>query len=104
MGHPENIALTARTHVISVRHQLSCQLGEESVVLNLESGLYWGMNPLGARIWELLREECSIADLCERIVGEYDVETEECLGDLLELLREMVDAGLVEVRGGDLSS
>jgi hypothetical protein len=77
---------------------VSADLEGEAVVLNLESGTYYGLNEVGARIWQLVQEPRSIASICLVLVDEFDVSQEECERDVLAILNEMQAQALIEVR------
>jgi Coenzyme PQQ synthesis protein D (PqqD) len=96
MGTP----LSVESVVVAASEQVSCPLGEESAILNLKNSVYYGLDPVGARVWNLLREARSVGALRDTLLDEYDVEVERCERDLLELLEKMRGEGLIEVRGG----
>ncbi len=86
------------TAIISpAKDQIASELGGEAVILNLASGMYYGLNEVGARIWELIQQPCTFASILEHLVAEYDVQSEVCEQDLIKLLVEMKDACLIEV-------
>ncbi len=85
--------------VVAAKDQVFCDLAEEAVILNLQSGVYYGLNSLGARVWSLIQEPRTVSELQGVILEEYEVEPERCERDLLALLRKLVDAGLVELKG-----
>jgi Coenzyme PQQ synthesis protein D (PqqD) len=91
-------ALTRTTTVVAVNDQVSCTLEDEAVVLHLGKGMYYGLNPVGATVWNALQQPKTIAELVTIVTGEFDVEEARCEGDLLTLLGELEDAGLIEVR------
>jgi hypothetical protein len=70
-------------------------VGAETVILDLESGTYFGLDPVGARIWQLLSEGQSLADICAAIQSEYDVGAADAEKDLVTLVDELVAQGLV---------
>ena len=92
--------ISPETLVVAVKEQMSTSLGEEAVILQLKKGVYYGLNPLGARIWELLKEPRTVRDIKEVILAEYEVGPEQCEQDLLRLLKELAAHGLIEVRRG----
>jgi hypothetical protein len=49
------------------------QVGDETVILDLASGTYYGLDAVGARIWQLLGEGKTLAQVCETMLAEYDV-------------------------------
>src|SRR4051794_31950128 len=85
--------------VVAVKDQMSCDLAGEVVVLNLVSGLYYGLDSVGARIWGLIQEPTIVRDVRDALLREYEVEPGRCEEDLVTLLRDLTTAGLVEVRG-----
>lgn len=89
--------ISRSTRVRAVPDQVSSDLGEEVVILNLESGKYHGLEDVGARIWELARESRTAGDIEEALLAEYDVEPEQCWRDLTNLLHGLADRGLVEI-------
>lgn len=86
--------------VVAVPNQISSSLGEEAVILELTQGVYYGLNAVGARIWELLKEPRTAGEIRDVILDEYDAEPEAVTRDLLGLLTELADRGLIEVRDG----
>jgi len=77
--------------------QTSCELGAERVLLNVESGQYYGLDPVGSRIWDLLVEERSVGQLQAILLEEYDVDPSTCGRELAELLLRLRGAGLVHI-------
>ena len=62
----------------AISDQLSGDLGGEAVILSLKTGKYYGLNMLGARIWELLQNPISVVAIEATILAEFDVEADEC--------------------------
>jgi hypothetical protein len=91
-------SLCVQSVVVAASEQISCPLGEESAILNLKDSVYYGLDPVGAHVWKLLKEPKSIGALRDALMDEYDVEAERCEQDLLELLEKMRVEGLIEVR------
>jgi hypothetical protein len=91
-------ALSVHSIVVATSEQVSCPLGEESAILNLKNSMYYGMNPVGTRIWTLLKEPRSVEQLRDTLLNEYQVDAALCERDLLDLLRKMKSEGLIEVR------
>jgi hypothetical protein len=84
--------------VVATKEQISSELGGEVVVLNLKTGVYHGLDAIGARIWSLLEEPKAIPSILEILLSEYDVEADRCQCDLLKLLQDLVNADLIEVK------
>ncbi|MFO7313621.1 lasso peptide biosynthesis PqqD family chaperone [Rhodothermus marinus] len=90
--------LTLETVVVASPEQVSSKLGEEVVILNLRNGVYYGLDPIGTRIWELIQEPRSVRQVCEVLLEEYDVTFEQCAEDVLALMRDLQAQGLIEAR------
>jgi hypothetical protein len=73
------------------------RVGEETVILDLASGTYFGLDAVGARIWQLMGEGKTLAEICEAIFAEYEVSREDTERDLLELVRELNAQGLISL-------
>lgn len=75
---------------------LSRELGGETVLLNLESGVYYGLDAIGTRVWNLLTtHERSLADVCSVLAEEYDVARETLHDDLTALVRDLCEKQLL---------
>ena len=72
---------------------------DEMVLLHLASSTYFGLNPLGARIWQLLdtKRSRSLDDICRAVQAEYDVEEADLRGDLARFTQSLSAHGLIEV-------
>jgi hypothetical protein len=89
--------ITLDSVVVASRDQVSSDLAGESVILDLSSGTYYGLDNVGHRIWHLLQEPRTVAQIVSTLLQEYDVEPERCREDVLALLRRLVDKRLIEV-------
>ena len=90
--------ISSASIVVVSNHQISSNLSGEAVILNLNSGIYFGLNEVGATIWNLLQKPISIGEIRDAIVEEYEVEMAQCEQDLLSLLEDLLAAKLIEVR------
>lgn len=70
-------------------------VGDETVILDLASGTYFGLDPVGARIWALIGEGKTLVAICTTMLEEYEVEREQLEADVLRLVAELVERGLV---------
>jgi len=90
-------SLSVHSIVIAASEQVSCPLGDESAILNLKNTVYYGLNPVGARVWSLLQRPRRISELRDALLEEYEVDADSCERDLLELLQKMRTEGLIEI-------
>jgi hypothetical protein len=73
------------------------EVGGEAVLLNLANERYFGLDPVGTRIWVLLGEDGDLQQVFDTLCAEYEVEPSRLETDLLTLVGELADAGLVTV-------
>ncbi len=69
----------------------------ETVLLNLESGQYFGLNAVGTRIWQLLGELGRPRPVVDALLDEFDVPPATLESDVLGLLEQLIANGLVTV-------
>jgi hypothetical protein len=74
------------------------ELEAESVLLDLASGHYFGLNAVGTRVWLLLENGATVDGVVDAIAAEFDAERAEIARDVAELLTELAARGLV-IRG-----
>lgn len=70
-------------------------VGDELVLLDLDKGVYFGLDAIGAVIWSLAKSEATVASICEHLMQIYDVELEEVTVDVRKLLAELQERGII---------
>lgn len=90
--------LTLDTVAVVTDHQLSSTLAGEEVILDLDSGTYFGLNAVGADVWRRLDTPQRLSDVCDALAAQYDVDRATLDRDVLDLVAELHDNGLVELR------
>jgi hypothetical protein len=90
--------ISDRSVVVAVKDQVSCDLAGEAAILNIKSGVYYGLDPIGAQIWKLMQQPRAVAEIQDAVLGEYDVEPERCARDLVGLLEKLLAEGLIELK------
>jgi len=78
--------------------KLSTELDDETVILDMESGVYSGLNSVGTSIWKLLEHEISFANLRRELMKEYKAPKDVFETDILLFLRELVSNNLITVK------
>jgi hypothetical protein len=77
--------------------QLAADLGGELAILNVNTGIYFGLDEVGARVWALLGKNPTVQEIRDVILDEYAVDTARCESDLVRLLTELDKHGLIEI-------
>ena len=71
------------------------QIGEEVVMLDMESGFYFGLNSVASVIWGLLADEIVFEALIDQLMSQFDVERSVCEADTQELLNQMLEKNII---------
>jgi len=78
--------------------QIASKVGDEIVILNHNKGSYYGLNEVGALVWNTLEEEPQTLEaLCEVVLEEYNIDKKTCTEDVEFLLNDLISEKLVEI-------
>jgi len=89
--------ISAETVVCQGDDTVFSTIDGETVMMSISNGMYYGMDTIGSRIWELIAQPRKVMDLCHMLQDEFDVEQEPCLRDVLEFLNDLADENIVKV-------
>jgi hypothetical protein len=88
----------SRTLIQRSDRQVSCPLRDEAAILNMATGVYYGLDAVGAVIWQRIERPISFGEVNAALLSEYDVPPASAEQDLDRFLHELVAAGLVEIK------
>lgn len=92
------IEISGQSTISPTPSHIASKLADEAVILNLDSGIYYGLNEVGAYIWDLIAQRPHRFDqLRSCLLETYDVSPQDCEQDLTAVLLELRAAGLIEV-------
>ena len=91
------IPITLAQRVTRSDDALFQEVGGEAVLLDLASERYFGLDPVGTRIWSLLGDDDRLQAVCDALCNEYEAEPVRIRDDLLALVAQLAEAGLVTV-------
>ena len=83
--------------IIISEAQVSADLGGEAAILNLKNGVYYGLDSVAARVWNLIQQPRTFRELRDILIEEYDVERPRLESDLQNLLNQLADEQLVQI-------
>ena len=83
---------------------VSANLDGEVVILGFKSGSYYSLDQVGAFVWDLLQKPQKVSAIRDSILHEYDIDIQQCEQDLFNLLNDLADKGLIEIRADALNS
>lgn len=69
----------------------------EGILLDVDSGSYFGLNEVGTRMWQLLAEHGSFASAREVLLAEFEVSRERLERDLVEIVEQLAEHGLLQI-------
>jgi hypothetical protein len=87
----EQDLIARRDEVIAV------DLQGRTVILDVDSGLFYQLNAVGTRIWEMLDAPSTVPHLCNRLQDKFDVEAETCRRDVTDFVQRLVASRLIEM-------
>ena len=90
--------ITPETVVLAGSNAISSSLLDEIVILNLHSGIYHGLECVGARIWQMIAQPAVVHSLRDALLDEYEVDPARCEEDLIAFLEELKSNGLLDVQ------
>ena len=85
--------------VMALPDHVACDLDEETVILSLKTGEYYGLNPVAAAVWRMIQVRRSVAAIRDSLLKQFGgVTPEQCEEEVIRLLGEFEEMGLVEVK------
>jgi hypothetical protein len=83
------------THLSVPPQVMSRLVGDETVLLDLASGIYFGLDGVGKRIWESVGEGLSLGETAAAIASEFEVDETQAQVDLIEFATDLLERGLL---------
>jgi hypothetical protein len=96
--------VTFSDRVVVPAHVLVRHLDGESVLLNLETEKYFGLDATGTRMWEVATQSASLEAAYVALAQEFDVEPEVLRSNLAELMARLIENGLLKLSSADVGS
>ena len=86
-----------QTTLVRSDRLLYSHIDSDVTMMSIETGRYYSLSSVGARIWALLEQPACGDEICRRLETEYRVEPARCETEVLDLLKRMAQEGVVEV-------
>jgi sulfur transfer complex TusBCD TusB component (DsrH family) len=87
--------MTLSSTVVASDEVLLSEVAGEAVLLNMDDGVYYGLNSVGAHVWRQLQQPASVAAVCESVLARFAAEAKRVEADVLALLNDLAGRGLV---------
>jgi hypothetical protein len=89
--------ITAESRIRQSEDIVARGIEDETVMMSLDKGRYYGLDPIGSLIWSLVEKPILVSDLVERLLADYVVDRETCTKDVLAFLSELYEDGALRV-------
>jgi hypothetical protein len=90
--------ITDSSIILANRDLLCCELAEGAVILDMKSGVYYGLDPVGTFVWGLIQTPKTMNEIANAVMDEYSVDSQRCHQDLKNLFAEMATRLLIEIK------
>ena len=70
---------------------------DESVMMSVEAGQYYGLNSVARHVWEVLEEPMTVGQLCEAVTAEFDVDKDAAATDLLPFISQLQEKDILRI-------
>lgn len=91
------LTITPTTRCARAEGLVASEIDGEAVILSIDSGSFFNLNPMGTRIWDMVETPATIADICAALQQRFAVSADECRNDVTGFIANMIDQGLLEV-------
>ena len=92
---PQKTDMDLNTRLKVPPQVMSRLVGDETVLLDLESGIYFGLDGVGRQIWESVASGHSLGEIIAEVVAAYEVDEAQAESDVIEFVRDLVERGLL---------
>lgn len=89
--------ITLSTLVQRNQSLVSTRIDEDTVMMSIDNGEYYGLNPIGTRVWELIENPVVVSQIISRLQDEFDVSPEVCEADTMEFLNQLYAKNLLYI-------
>jgi len=89
--------ITLESTIKAIEDNVSCDMAEEAVVLNVKNGVYYGLDAIGAMIWKLVQSGTTVEQVVNAVTSEYDVDRGKCIKDMIDFFTNLESYGLIEI-------
>lgn len=78
-----------------MRNLMGGEMGNETVMMDMDTGDYLGLNEVGTSIWKLIEQPITFEALCAQLMTEYDVDAETCALHTRDYLLKLAQENMV---------
>jgi len=90
-------SLTTATTLVRLPDLVASEMDGDLVMMSIEHGSYFGISGVGTRVWALLEQPISIAEISAEIGREFDVDAATCEADMLAFAEALLEHGVARL-------
>ncbi len=90
-----NTVVNLNSQVARSSDLISSSVSGQTALMSVASGSYYGLDPVGSRIWELIAEPCRVRSVCAQLLAEFVVDQAQCETQVLAFLQRLANDGLL---------
>ena len=85
------------TLIVRTDSVITAGMGDEIVMMSMERSCYYGLDAIGSKIWDRIETPIRVCDLCQGLLGDFEVEREQCQIDVLAFLNELYGNDIISI-------
>ena len=93
----DTATITIDTTIKRAEIIVSSELTDETVMMNVEKGSYYGLDDIETKLWQIVETPTSVSALCDSLLSNYDISREQGEADVLTFVNELHAEGIIEV-------
>ena len=93
----KNLSLQLSTIVKQSPKQVNTDLDGDTIIMNIDNGVYFSLDDISTKIWDLISEPNSISQVCEKLIKTYDVSMEQCEKQVIAFFNDLSKEGLLSI-------
>ncbi len=90
-------SITVSSTIVRSSQFITTPMDNELAMMSLESNAYFGLDEIGAVIWEALEQPKTVGALCDELLARYDIDRAQCQADVIDFLTDLHEAKIVEL-------
>ncbi|NJD90496.1 MAG: lasso peptide biosynthesis PqqD family chaperone [Geobacter sp.] len=94
-----NSRISLESTISQIDDIVASDIEDEKVMMSIEKGEYFGLEPIGSRIWEMMATPVKVSAIIDAMLNQYDIDRQTCENDVLKFLSELNDAGIIRING-----
>lgn len=92
------MVLTHNTMLSRSKDILANEVGNDTVMMSIDKGKYYGTNKTGSYIWKVLEQPMTFGDLCSQLAADFNITEDKCAAEVVPFIEQLSNESIIEVR------